>query len=375
MSTKVLVVCMFDSIHSARWLSQFQDEDIEFLLFPSSPHRRINPNFLALLNSNSPASYRVVPGSSFFALPLWLVDKFFDNFFRSAILRRAIRKFQPDFLHALELQNAGYLSLRAIGENKSGNLKFIATNWGSDIYWFRQFPKHEAKLRRLLKIANRYSCECERDVALAKELGFVGEVMPVAPNAGGFTREELEAPLAPVSSRKTIALKGYHGWVGRAKVALDAVELVADKLRNFNIEVYSANLTTARYAKKISRRTGLTIRVHKKGELKHKQVLDLFARSKIYVGLSLSDGISTSLLEAMAMGAIPVQTSTACCDEWFRDTGVAVHEISAANVARSIEKALELANVQENSDSNRQTIANRASQEKIKQSSLNFYRP
>lgn len=375
MSTKVLVVCMFDSIHSARWLKQFEDQEIEFLLFPSSPHRRVNPQLSALLSSRSTANYRVVRGSSLFALPLWLLDKFFDNFFRGTILRRAIGKFKPDYLHALELQNAGYLSLRAIGENKSVNLKFIATNWGSDIYWFRQFPKHEIKLRKLLQIADRYSCECQRDVNLAQQLGFAGVVMPVAPNAGGFSSAQLEIPLAPMASRTTVAIKGYHGWVGRAKVALDALEMVADQVRNFDIEVYSANLTTVRHAKKIARRTGLNIRVHKKGSLTHNQVLELFAKSKIYVGLSLSDGISTSLLEAMAMGAIPVQTSTACCDEWFSETGVAVNEINAPNVARSIEKALELANVQANSDLNRKTIANRASQEKIKQSSLDFYRP
>jgi glycosyltransferase involved in cell wall biosynthesis len=55
-------------------------------------------------------------------------------------------------------------------------------------------------------------------------------------------------------------------------------------------------------------------------------MLDLFASSRIYVGISLSDGISTSLLEAMAMGAFPIQTSTACVDEWFAD-GVSGYRI------------------------------------------------
>jgi glycosyltransferase involved in cell wall biosynthesis len=35
------------------------------------------------------------------------------------------------------------------------------------------------------------------------------------------------------------------------------------------------------------------------------------------VGHSLSEGISTSMLEAMAMGAIPIQTCTSCADEWI----------------------------------------------------------
>jgi hypothetical protein len=44
------------------------------------------------------------------------------------------------------------------------------------------------------------------------------------------------------------------------------------------------------------------------------------------------------MLEAVAMGAIPVQTSTACCDEWFGDSGVAVHEITVPVVKNAIKQ-------------------------------------
>ena len=69
----------------------------------------------------------------------------------------------------------------------------------------------------------------------------------------------------------------------------------------------------------MSRETGLGITAHKKGALGHAEVLGLFRTSLIYVGHSLSDGISTSMLEAMAMGAIPIQTCTSCADEWVID--------------------------------------------------------
>jgi len=46
---KVLVACMLDSIHAARWLTQFTDQKIDFLLFPSSPHRRGHPELERLL--------------------------------------------------------------------------------------------------------------------------------------------------------------------------------------------------------------------------------------------------------------------------------------------------------------------------------------
>jgi hypothetical protein len=59
---------MYDSIHSARWLSQFQDQDIEFLLFPSSPHRRVHKNLKALVLGSTKASYKLFPLSKLFGL-------------------------------------------------------------------------------------------------------------------------------------------------------------------------------------------------------------------------------------------------------------------------------------------------------------------
>lgn len=369
---KILVICMFDSIHSARWLSQFQDQEIEFLLFPSSPHRRVHKNLNALLAGNAQASYKLFPLSRLFGLPLWVADMFVNNWFRASLVKLAVSRFRPDFVHALELQNAGYVAAQAL-RSKGNSPKLIATNWGSDIFWFQQFPKHKQKLEELLGLADFYSCECNRDVALAKKLGFTGTVMPVIPNAGGFSAELLAKPVLPLADRKVIAVKGYHGWVGRAKVALEAIEDIAGSLSAHEIVVYSANAGTIKLAKQIAKRTGLTFTIYGKGKLSHNQVLELFASARIYVGLSLSDGISTSLLESMAMGAIPVQTATACCDEWFTDSGVKVTEITLDGVRRAILAGLELAKNQAMSDLNREIIRTKANAEDVSKIAKRFY--
>ena len=371
MRKRILVICMFDSIHSARWLSQFQDQDIEFLLFPSSPHRRIHKNLKSLVAGNSAATYKLYPLSRFFGLPLWLADKLVDNWFRSSLVKRAIKTFKPDFVHAMELQNAGYIAAKAM--TSKPNSKLIATNWGSDIFWFQQFPKHRDKLMHLLSVADYYSCECNRDVALAKSLGFQGHVMAVIPNAGGFSREVMDQQVPLLRDRRVIAIKGYHGWVGRAKVALEAVDAIAGDLKSYRLVVYSANRGTIRLANQIAKRTDLDITVFGKGKLSHNQVLELFASAKIYVGLSLSDGISTSLLESMAMGAIPVQTATACCDEWFSDSGVKVNEITAKKVQAAILAGLKLAEDQSLSDKNRQIIRTKANAEDVAKIAQGFY--
>ena len=373
MSKKIFVICMLDSIHSARWLGQFKDEDIEFLLFPSSPHRRVRSELKELLKNESRAKYRIVPLGRLFGLPLWIADKFVDNFFRGSLSKLFIKGFQPEIVHALELQNAGYVALKALESKKPQGLSLITTNWGSDIYWFQRYPKHKGKLQRLMELSDYHSAECSRDLGLATNLGFKGSFMPVIPNAGGFSTESLSVPIVPGAHRRVIAVKGYHGWVGRAKVALEAIQDMHSALTDFEIVIYSANRTTMQKARELRKSTGLKITVHGKGALRHLQVLDLFARSKIYIGLSESDGISTSLLEAMAMGAIPVQTSTACCDEWFSDTGVAVREITPSAVQNAIRQALALADDQSNADRNRETIRDKATAERVSAIARTFY--
>ena len=281
-------------------------------------------------------------------------------------MRAAIKKFQPSIVHSLELQNAGYLAVRALSSGKPKGLKLLVTNWGSDIFWFQRFPKHKAKIEKLLQLAAVYSAECERDIVLARNLGFTGQAMPVIPNAGGFSEADFAIPRLAPSERKTIALKGYHGWVGRAKVSLEAVRELSEELQGYQIVVYSANRSVLKLAKQVSKQTGLEITAFGKGALSHKQVLEMFAKSKIYVGLSESDGISTSMLEAMAMGAIPVQTSTACCDEWFGDSGVAVHEITVPAVKDAIKQGLKLVEDPADSEKNFEPLKNKASAEVLK---------
>jgi glycosyltransferase involved in cell wall biosynthesis len=288
-------------------------------------------------------------------------------------LRIAYLLFRPNFIHSLEIQNAGYICLRAFSKRKPA-ATLIVTNWGSDIFWFQKFPKHLKKIKRLLEIADKYSCECKRDVDLAIQFGFTGEVLPIFPNAGGFSSYDLTRSVAPLSERNVIAIKGYHGWVGRAHLALDAIELLADELRHMQVVVYSANQSTIQKSRRVSKRVGIQISAYGIGALSHNQVLDIFATSKIYVGLSMSDGISTSLLESMAMGSIPVQTSSACCDEWFITTGVKVDSLSVEKVAQAILAGLQLAENQANSDFNRQVIRDKASADLVQKLARTFYR-
>jgi glycosyltransferase involved in cell wall biosynthesis len=370
---RVVLVCMVDSIHVARWIAQFEPSEVEFTLFPSTPNRRVHAMIKDMMAKNG--NIRLVPFGGKLSIPLWGMDLIFSDYVRGMLLRRILKRDKPDFVHALELQHGGYITSRAL-EDTSIRTPFIATNYGSDIYWFQQFPKHLAKIKTLLARADRYSAECNRDVELAKKYGFTGEVMPVFPNAGGFTDEQLNRELIPSSQRNVIAIKGYEGWVGRASVAVDALYSLTAELAEYKIIFYSCNAKTIRLVKRLKRKTGLNVEWHGKGELSHTQMLDLFASARIYIGISLSDGISTSLLEAMAMGAFPIQTSTACVDDWFEDgvSGEVISQVEAQVVSAKLRQALLAADVENPvQERNFQTIHEKSSSRRAIRLAKFFY--
>ncbi len=341
---KILVVAMVDSVHTARWLEQFENSQDEFVLFPSSPHRRIHPKIKHLLGTSSVMNIAIPSGLRRTGLLLAVLDKLIDNRARGFLLRRVIRAFKPDILHAVETQGAGYIASVAL-KKISPKPFFILTLWGSDLFWFRRFKRHELKLQELMPQVDRLAMECQRDVAIANQLGFKGEQYPPFPVTGGYDvakHSEVAVNVQP-SLRKLVLVKGHTRFVGRGLIALAAIEDLAHLLNEYQIVVYSADPKARRKASALSKKYGLSVVSFGRGELSHDQLLKMFQNARIYIGISLSDGISVSLQEAMAGGAFPIQTDTSCADEWIVDgqSGFVVSPTDLAGLVSAIRTALE----------------------------------
>lgn len=333
---------MVDSPHLARWLDQFTNQPIDFLVFPSTPNRKLHVKLRQLVDDAGPtATFSTPRWASSLSLPLTMLDLAFFGRLRKTLLIRSIRSFQPDLIHALELQHGGYLaqeSIQAVG----AKVPFFVTNWGSDLYWFGQFRRHRTRLTRLLQNCDYYSAECDRDVRIAIEFGYSGRFHQTAPNSGGIDLDETRQIFEriPTSSRRLILIKGYTNFVGRAHLLLKELPKFSSEFKNHQIVVYSAT-TRARLMVLMLRRTGKLTQISaiRKRRLSEKEMLELFGQAVAYVGFSLSDGVSTSMLEAMAAGCLPLQTSTACIDEWGR-RGASIIALDPNDPRGAIEKLI-----------------------------------
>lgn len=332
MRKAILLVAMPNSIHVARWIQQLEGQGWDIHLFSSVGGAVVHPHpEMEGVSFHSPLFSRVakvkkmqpgeIPPSFFLKVFNFFKQRLYEQLLPDIRVRRlqeVIRKIRPNLVHSLEIQAAGYLTLEA---KKQFNGKFppwLVTNWGSDIFLFGRLQEHKSKIGEVLANCDYYSCECERDINLARQFGFSGQTMPVFPNTGGFNLAslEIERQQIPTSARKLIMLKGYQNWAGRALVGLRALSRCRDVLDGYSIVIYSAAPDVVIASELFADETGIPVQIipHTTPHLK---LLSLHAQARVSIGLSMSDAISTSFLEAMAMGSFPIQSCTACANEWI----------------------------------------------------------
>lgn len=361
---KILFIAFPDSIHAARWINQVSDRGWDIRLFPvyDAPLHKEFRNITAYNLSPACLAAGLDPSISIKELEASQIyrsksDRVINRFWplrsnnsrqptfqrnRVEWLAWIIEQFKPDIIHSHEIQHSAYLTLEAKSKFEGEFPPWIVANWGSDIYLFGRLSEHEAQIKAVMANCNYYACECRRDVNLAREFGLKGEVLPVLPIGGGYdvkSAAQFRQP-GPTSARRKILLKGYQGWAGRALVGLRAIELSAEVLKGYKVEVYLAAPEVKIAAELVSRSTGIPIEIVP--YCSHEDMLRLHGRARISIGLSISDAISTSFLEAILMGSFPIQSNTACADEWVHngETGMLVHPEDPEEIAAAIRRAV-----------------------------------
>jgi len=164
---------MPDSIHVARWILQIQQPDWEMHLFPSIDYGLINPELknVTVHHSIYAPQPEVDPSITTKGIAIkWplLGHRYYTYrqhlaylsrlylqgthpHYRARTLARLIQKLKPDIIHSMEFQHGGYLTLEARDIVGGGNFpKWIATNWGNDIYLYGQLKDHQPKIKKLL---------------------------------------------------------------------------------------------------------------------------------------------------------------------------------------------------------------------------------
>lgn len=392
---KLLIVAMANSVHVANWLRMIvRDGPRIFLLspyvaeplntFPSAPVRSATeaeacpPDTVGILEPPADVTKEAMKQDAARGYTPWAPDWMGARVRSPGELAWALDIVKPDFVHSMEIQFAGYLCAEAKSLRGDGFPPWLLSNWGSDIYLYKKQRGHAERLRGIARIIDYYLPECRRDLGEVERLGFTGTAFDPVPASGGFDfaaySDLLDAP--PPSRRRSILVKGYHGWAGRGLTAISAIRLAERHLHEYDIHVTLGGPDVIKAAKRLAADTGLRIACDNYLP-DHRQALARMAEARIAMGISISDGISTSLLEAMALGAFPVQSNTACVDEWTEDgkTAFIVSPYDSREIAeRLIAAATDDAMVDAAAATNRATIERRWEVGGVGATVLDYYR-
>lgn len=373
---KILILGMVDSVHTARWVERIADTDLEIHIFPSRTHRRIHPKLIKLAEENSQIKLlHTFPNSH--------LSPYLDYFYRklkyvrfnfvNMSLKKLLERNHYSHIHALEFQHAGYLLLEVRSAIPSTS-RVICTNWGSDIYYFRQFEEELVKIKNVLSLADSYSAECVRDYKLAKELGFKGEELPLIPNS--FLMDEDIDFKSDASSKSQIIAKCYGEIFGLGKIVIQVMHSFLESNISASVLLYSVtddllDAATALKQKFPSRVKVSTIR----NPMSTDDIAKEFQRSRIYIGASRSDGISTSFLEAMNYGAFPIQTNTSCAQDWLEQgcSGLAVQPDRESILTALTNSYGDVVGINRAALTNFTVLSRLTNKERLKRISASFY--
>jgi glycosyltransferase involved in cell wall biosynthesis len=225
----------------------------------------------------------------------------------STVFEQKVKEIQPDIVHCFEMRLAGFPILEIM--EKRRDLKFMYSSWGSDIFYYKELGIQENQFQRFLTRVDNIITDCKRDYEIAKKNGYKKNLFSVIIGNGGLKIEKEN--IQSVEARNSIMVKGYEDGVGKALQIIKALEsLPLNLLKDFKIIVYSTENIVKSYIDSSPFFSQLNVKMHIRGQfVANSELLKMMGKSIIHIANSLSDGLPTSAVEAMGMGAFPIQSN------------------------------------------------------------------
>ena len=340
---KILLVSM-PTLHFFRWTEQLLGSGHEFYWFDindggekverlSDVHQitnwkhRVRYPGRYLLKQQTPAIYK-------------LIERI-NSRDTNSVFRKVVREIKPDAVHSFALYVACTPILKTM--QLLPELPWVFSSWGSDLYYFQNDPKYLADIKQVLPRIDYMFSDCNRDFQIAESYGFQGKFLGVYPGGGGFKLDELDRFIKPFENRRSLLVKGFQGRSGRAIQVLQALERLRDSLKDIDVIVFGAGDEVLEHLKNHNLSEILQLTVHER--IGHEEVLKLMGSAMIYIGNSNSDGIPNTLLEAICLGAFPIQSNPGrVTEEVIRDgeNGLLIDDCEDVNIiAETIKIALQ----------------------------------
>jgi glycosyltransferase involved in cell wall biosynthesis len=214
---------------------------------------------------------------------------------------------------------------------------------------------------------------------LARELGFRGKLLGYLPAFGGVSwdAEHITQGISP-SNRRVILIKGRDQGggdpQGRALSIIKALSLCKDALKGYRIIIGAASPNVASEAETLSKETGLNIEIFQ--HLEYENWLKIMGTARVLLAATVTDGLPSTLVEAMSLGVLPIHSGLEPIREWIDDgkNGLLIQPDNIEGIAKSLRLALRDDGLVEQAAAlNRAIVAEKLSFEAVKNKAIEMY--
>jgi len=249
--------------------------------------------------------------------PLWHRLSVLDILWQSLAARAILGRFKPDIVQAFRTQNEGYIA------SFTGIHPVVLFIWGQDFSLFaKNYKIHQWLTRKTLRWMDGLLADCQRDIKLARELGFSAfKPTLVLPGNGGVDLARYSAGRpAYERSRLIVYPRGFSPYLrfDNLLVALKGL-LENPQFMDVRMILLMPPSLIERTRKKVESYGLPLIHVEIKPFTDQASWSHLLRETLLIVSPSVSDGTPNSMLEAMACGALPVMGRLNSIEEWIKD--------------------------------------------------------
>ena len=241
------------------------------------------------------------------------------------LARQIVRKIQPDILHAHQVAGNGWVGAA------TGYHPFIVTAWGSDLL----LGPHRSRIQRqlakwVLQRADYVTCVSEGLMQAAKSLGADPQKLEMA--TWGIDTDVFH-PASPADKQAIRAQIGLHPTdllvlsiraIKEVYNPLDiakAIPLVLKRIPNvqFIIRTYGYDPHLLTQFKAIIQKHHAAEAVQYLGDLSTEEdIANLYRAADVAISIPSSDGTPSSVLEALACGAVPILSDLPTLHKWVQ---------------------------------------------------------
>ena len=344
-SNSCVLIGMVNSSHFQTWVEATLSTGLfdKIIILPSDCPR--NPRkFIKLsreISSTKVSIFRLMPFKKANFYFSHLADYLFGISWRSSALSVLLHVYKPRIVHYHEMQHGGYILIPLGKQLAKSNSKIIGSTWGSDLKFFAYTADHFGSIQKLLQLTDVLTAERHDEIEELSMFKYSGQfVAPVYISIGSRNneREQLSKP----SERRTILIRGYQHDQGRALNALKALEGVGEIVKSYTVKIFSSEKSpSVRFQAQIMK-TREKINIELLPRMSHVDFLGEFEEARIYIGLSETDGLSTSMVEAMDLGVFPIQSKNSAANDFIENgkTGFVVDPWDIPAVTKAIKTAI-----------------------------------